>query len=163
MSDEAFVRRLAAIGGLGLAVALAAWWLGSARLAIDHGADAARSSAEALHIAWVVRALLLPVLGLRIGALRGWRAGAVSSLAVVAPSWPVVAMAWSASTAPLAQVALAELFLLAETMAMPLLGVGLRRVVRRSELVEPIASVVAVALAAVFWLGHDRWAFPSAL
>ena len=31
-------------------------------------------------IAWLVRALLVPVLGVRIGALRGWRAGAASWL-----------------------------------------------------------------------------------
>ena len=159
--NETFVRRFAAMSGLGLAVAFAVWWLGSARLAIDHGADAARTSADALHIAWLVRALLVPVLGVRIGALRGWRAGAVSSLAVVAPSWPVVVMAWSASTLPLAQPALAEAFLLAEAMLMPLVGQGLRRVLPRSELVEPIASAVGVVLAAALWLGHDRWAIPA--
>lgn len=161
--NETFVRRFAAMSGLGIAAAFALWWLGSARLAIDHGADASRSSAEALHIAWLVRALLVPVFGVRIGALRGWRAGAVSSLAVVAPSWPVVVLAWSASTVPLVQSALAEGFVLAEAMVMPLVGQGLRRVLPRSELAEPIASAVGVALAAALWLGHDRWAFPSGL
>ncbi|MEO8309837.1 MAG: hypothetical protein ABI520_01590 [Caldimonas sp.] len=161
--SEVSVRRFAAIGGLGLAAAFAAWWLGSARLATDHGADAARSSAEALHIAWLVRALVVPVLGVRIGALRGWRAGAASSLAVVAPSWPVVAMAWSASTASLAQSLLAEGFLLAEAIVVPLIGQGLRRVVTRADLVESIASAAGVVLAAALWLGHDRWSFPSGL
>ncbi len=161
--NEASVRRFAAISGLGLAAAFAAWWLGSARLAIDHGADAARSSADALHIAWLVRALVVPVLGVRVGALRGWKTGAASSLAVVVPSWPVVAMAWSASTAPWTQSVLAEGFLLAEAIAMPLVGAALRRVVSRSSLVEPIASAVGVALAAALWLGHDRWSLPSGL
>lgn len=162
MSD-AFVRRFAALSGLGLAAAVAVWWLGSARLAIDQGADPARSSADALHMAWLVRALIVPVLGVRIGALRGWRAGAASSLAVVAPSWPVVAMAWSAGTAPLLSPALAEGFLLVEAIAMPLLGQALRRVVPRSEVLEPLASTLGVALAALLWLAHGRWAWPSGL
>ena len=161
--NEPLGRRFAAISGLVLAAAFAVWWLGSARLAIDHGADAARTSADALHIAWLVRALLVPMLGVRIGALRGWRAGAASSLAVVAPSWPVVVMAWSASTVPLAQSILAEVFLLAEAMLLPLVGQGLRRVLPRSELAVPIASAVGVVLAAALWLGHDRWALPSGL
>jgi len=159
--NETLVRRFAAISGLALAAAVAVWWLGSARLAIDHGADAARSSAEALQFAWLVRALLVPVLGVRIGALRGWRDGTAASIALVAPSWPVVAVAWSASAAPLAQTILAETFLLIEALVLPLVGHGLRRVLPRSELAEPIASAVGVALAAALWLVRDRWAFPS--
>ena len=161
--NETLVHRFAAVGGLGLAAAFALWWLGSARLAIDQGGDAARSSADALHMAWLVRALLVPVLGVRIGALRGWRAGAASSLAMVAPSWPVVAMAWSASSVALGQSLLAEGFLLAVALVLPILGHGLRRVLPRSELTEPIASAIGVALAAVLWLAYDRWAFPSGL
>jgi hypothetical protein len=161
--NATLVRRVAALSGLGLAAAFALWWLGSARVAIDHGADAARSSADALHVAWLVSALLVPVLGVRIGGSRGWRAGAAASLAVVAPSWPVVAMAWSASTVPLASALWAESFLLAEALLVPLVGLGLRRVVRRLELAEAIASALGVALAAGLWLGHDRWAFPPGL
>ena len=55
--SEAFVRRFAAMTGLALAAAFAVWWLGSVRLAIDRGADAGRSSADALQIVWLVRAL----------------------------------------------------------------------------------------------------------
>ena len=161
--NETLVRRLAAMSGLGLAAAFAVWWLGSARLAIDHGADASRSSAEALHIAWLVRALLVPVLGVRIGALRGWRAGAAASLAIVAPSWPVVVLAWSASAVPLAQVVFAEGFLLVAVLVTAFAGHGLRRVVARPELAEPVASAIGVALAAALWLGHDRWALPAGL
>lgn len=155
--------RLAAISGLALAAALAVWWLGSARLAIDRGADAGRISADALQFAWLVRALLVAVIGVRVGALRGTRAGATSALGIVAPSWPVVAMAWSASTVPLSQLLLSEGLLLAGAIALPLFGQGLRRVVSRAELVEPVATAVAVALAAAIWLAHDRWTFPSGL
>lgn len=161
--SETFVRRFAAMSGLALAAACAVWWLGSVRLAIDRGADSGRSSAEALQMLWLVRASFVPVLALRVGALRGWAAGAVVSLAIVAPSWPVVVMAWSASTASLAQSALAELLLVAAATALPLVGLGLRRVLPRAGLLEPIATGIGVALAAAVWFGHDRWAFSSGL
>jgi hypothetical protein len=156
MSDT-FGRRFAAMSGLALAAVFAVWWLGSMRLAIDRGSDAGRGSADALQIAWLVRALIVPVLAMRIGALRGWRAGAVASLAIVAPSWPVVAMAWSASSAALAQTVLAEAILLAAAVVLPLTGPALRRVLPRPDLVAPIASCLGVALAAGVWFGHDRW------
>jgi len=161
--NESAGRRFAALSGIGLAAALAVWWLGGARLAIEHGADAATGSAVALRVAWLLRALLVPVLGVRIGALFGWRAGAASSLAIVAPSWPVVAMAWSASAVPLAQLMLAEIFLLVEALVSPLVGRALRRVVPRPEIAEPVASAIGVVLAAALWLSHDRWALPSGL
>lgn len=156
-------RRFAALSGIGLAAAFAVWWLGSARLAIDHGADAARGSADALRIAWLLRALLVPALGVRIGALFGWRAGAASSLAIVAPSWPVVAMAWSASAVSPAPLMLAEGFLVVEALVLPLVGPALRRALPRPELAAPVASAIGVVLAAAIWLSHDRWAFPSGL
>jgi len=161
--NETLVPRFAAISGLVVAAAFAVWWLGSARLAIDQGADAARSSADALRVAWLVRALLVPVLGMRVGAMRGWRGGAASSLAMVAPSWPVVAMAWSASAVALGQLLLAEGFLLVEALVVPMLGDGLRRVVPRSDVAEAIASTLGVVLAVALWVGHARWPFASAL
>jgi hypothetical protein len=159
--NEALARRLAAMTGLALAAAVALWWLGSTRLAIDRGADAGRSSSDVLHVAWLVRALLVPVLGLRVGALRGGRAGAVTALAIVAPSWPVLVLAWSASTASLSQTALAEGLLLVAAIALAFVGQGLGRVLPRTDVAEPIASVVGVAFAAVVWLAHDRWLFSS--
>jgi len=161
--NETLASRFAALSGLMLAAALATWWLGSARLAIDQGADAARGSADALHAAWLVRALLVPVLALRVGALRGWRGGASASLAMVAPSWPVVMLAWSASAVALGQSLVVEGFLLVEALALPLLGQGVRRVVPRSDLAEPIATALGVALAVALWLAHERWAFSSSL
>jgi hypothetical protein len=161
--NETLARRLAAICGLALAAAVALWWLGSTRLAIDRGADAGGSSSDVLHVAWLVRALLVPVLGVRVGALRGARAGAVAALAIVAPSWPVLVLAWSASTASLTQAALAEGLLLAAAIALPFVGQALRRVLPRTDIVEPIASALGVAIAAVVWLAHDRWLFPFGL
>jgi hypothetical protein len=155
--------RLAAISGLAFAAALAMWWLGSARLAIDRGADAGRISAQALQLAWLVRALLVTVLGVRVGALRGGRAGAASALGIVAPSWPVVVLAWSASTVSLSQLVLSEGLLLAAAIALPLVAQRLRRFLTRADLVEPIASGLAVVLASAIWLAHGRWPLPLSL
>ena len=47
MSDAA-ARRLDAMTGLALAAAVAVWWLGSTRLALDHGSDASRCADDAL-------------------------------------------------------------------------------------------------------------------
>ena len=161
--NQKIALRLAAISGFAFAAALAAWWLGSARLAIDRGADAGRISADALQFAWLVRALLVAVFGVRVGAIRGGRAGLTSALGIVAPSWPVVVLAWSASTVSLSQFALSEGLLLAGAIALPLVAQGLRRVLARAELVEPIATGLAVVLAAAIWVAHDRWPLPLSL
>ena len=126
--------RPAAMTGLALAVAVAAWWLTSTRLALDHGTDAGRSAADALNALWLVRGMALAMLGVRAGALHGWRRGATAGLGLIAPSWPLVALAWSASATSLTQVALAELLLLAGSVALPLIGLFLRRSLRSAEL-----------------------------
>ncbi len=156
MSD-APARRLAAMSGLALAAAVALWWLGSSRLALNNGSDAGRSAADALHALWFIRGMALALLALRVGALRGWRAGAAAALGLIAPSWPLVVLAWSASTAPLVQVALAECLLLVAGLALPLIGAGLRRVLRRPELVETLATVAGASLAASLWLSRSLW------
>ena len=69
----------------------------------------------------------------------------------------MVVLAWSASTAPLAHVALAECLLLVAGVALPLIGLGLRRVLRRVELAETLATVVGAALAASLWLSRSLW------
>ena len=58
---EAPTHRLAAMTGLALAAAIAVWWLGSTRLALDHGADAGRSGADALHALLLIPVVLLGI------------------------------------------------------------------------------------------------------
>lgn len=152
--------RLAVLSGLALAAALGLWWLGSTRLALEHGADAARSSADTLQAAWLMRGLVLPLLALRVGALHGWRTGAAGCLALVVCAWPLVVLAWSASAAPLSQLATIECLLLAAAVALPLLGRGLRRVMRRAELAELVATAAGLALAASAWLTRSAWSLP---
>jgi hypothetical protein len=153
--------RLAAATGLALAAAVALWWLGSTRIALDRGSDAAAASAAALHAAWLVRGVAVVVIGLRIGALRGWRAGAASALGIVAPMWPLLVPAWSASTAPLPPLLLSEALLLVACAVVPLAGTGLRRLLRRADAAELAATAIGCTLATAIWWSPGPWAAPA--
>lgn len=160
--NEALPRRLAAMAGLALAAAIALWWLGSTRLAMAHGSDASRSASDALQTLWLVRGMALAMLSVRVGALRGWRPGSAAALGLVVPSWPLVVLAWSASTAPWTHVALAEFLLLAACLALPPIGLGLRRALRQAELADVVGTAVGTALAASVWLARSLWILPAA-
>jgi len=155
--SKAPAHRLAAMTGLALAAATAVWWLGSTRLALDHGSDAGRSAVDTLHALVLVRALALAMLSVRAGALHGWRPGMAAGLGLIAPSWPVVMLAWSASSASVTRVALAESLLLAGSAALPLLGRGLRHVLRNAELAVVAGTGVGIALAASVWVTRGFW------
>jgi hypothetical protein len=158
--SEALARRLAALAGLALATAVGLWWLGSTRLALDDGSDSSRNAVSALHAVWLLRAIVLAMLCMRVGALRGWRAGAQEALVLIAPAWPVVVLAWAASAAPWTQVALAECLLLTSALALPLIGQGLRRALPRADVAEMAGTLVGTALAASVWLTRGLWALP---
>lgn len=159
--SEAPARRLDAMTGLALAVAIAVWWLGSARLALDHGTDTVRCADDALQALLVVRVIALAMVGVRVGAMRGWRAGAAAGLGLIAPSWPVVALAWSAGTSLATHVALAEVLLLAGSVALPLVGLGVRRVLQKSEIAVVPGTLLGIVLAAAAWVTRDFWYLPS--
>ncbi len=159
---EAPTHRLAAMTGLALAAAIAVWWLGSTRLALDHGADAGRSGADALHALLLIRGTTLAMLSVRVGAARGWRPGVTAGLGLITPSWPLVALAWSASATSLTHVALAELLLLAESAALPLIGVGLRQSLRRAELAVVLGTGIGTAVAVSVWVACGLWRAPLA-
>ena len=152
----------AAMAGLALAIAIAVWWMGSTRLALDHGTDAGRSAADALNALWLVRSMALAIFSVRAGALYGWRPGAKAGLGLISLSWPLVALAWSASATSLTQVMLAELLLLAGSAALPLIGLFLRRSLRRVELAVMAGTGVGTALAAALWIasGPAYWPWP---
>ena len=159
--NDALDRRLAALTGLAIAAAVALWWLGSTRLALDHGADASRSAADALQALGLARALALPLLGVPLGARCGWRAGSVAALGLLAPAWPVLVVVWSASRAGWFPLLLAEGALLAAGLALPAIGLGVRRGLRRPELVDAVAMGTGAALMAPVWLARGGWVFPS--
>jgi hypothetical protein len=158
--SEAPARRAAAATGLTLAAAVALWWLGSSRIALDRGSDASRCAADALQALWVIRGMVLALLCLRLGALRGGRAGIAAALVLVAPAWPVAVLAWSASALPAALVVLTEGLLLAGCAALPWIGQGLRRVLPRADAAELAATALGTALAAAVWLGRALWSLP---
>jgi hypothetical protein len=151
------MRRTAAVCGLACAAAVALWWLFSSRLALAQGADARRCSAEALQALWLVRMLALALSGPRVAALQGWQAGVANGLGLVSPAWPVVVLAWSASTLPVAAVAGSELLLLLGVAALALPGWALRRAALRPALVEPAATLLAVAAAGALWAARGLW------
>ena len=155
-------RRPSALTGVALAVAVALWWLGSSRLALDDGADASRPAADALHALWLLRAMAVALLGSRVGALAGWRAGAAAGLVLVAPAWPVLVLVWSASAASLAQVLVAEALLLVGCAVLPTLGLGLRRLLRHAPIAEAAATLVGLAVVAALWSTRGLWAVSAA-
>ncbi|MDO9313170.1 MAG: hypothetical protein Q7T97_01325 [Burkholderiaceae bacterium] len=155
--NEALDRRVAALTGLALAGAVAWWWLGSTRIALDRASDAGRVAADALQALWLVRGMALAVLGVRSGALRGWRSGMEAQWLLVVPAWPVVVLVWSASTVPLPLAAGVELLLMAASVVLPLMGQGLRRALRRAEPAEVIATAIGLAMACSAWLTRDLW------
>ncbi len=153
-------RRLAAFSGLALAAAVAVWWLGSTRLALDHGSDPGRPSVQALQALWVVRAMAIALLAVRVAASQKWRAGVEAALGLVAPAWPLVLLAWSASSAAPLQVALMEFSLLVAAGLLPLLGAGLGRLLQRSDAAVLAGTLAGVGLAAGAWFVQGLWALP---
>jgi len=158
--NDALTRRPAAISGLALAAAVALWWLGSARLALLHGSDAGRASADALLAMWLVRGMTGAVTALRVGAGSGWRSGASAALGLAAPAWPVVMLAWSASAVPLLHVMAAESALLVAGGALSWLGHGLRRVLPQGEIAVVLATGCGVVLAAALWFARGAGMLP---
>jgi hypothetical protein len=160
--SEAAAHRLDAMAGLALAAAIAAWWLGSTRLALDHGSDASRCADDALQALLLVRVTALAMVGVRVGALRGWRPGATAGIGLIAPSWPIVVLAWSAGTTLATRVALAEALLLAASVTLPLVGLGLHRFLPKAELAAVAGTLLGIALAASAWAARGLWYMPSA-
>ena len=159
--SEARTHRLDAMTGLALAAAIAVWWIGSTRLALDHGSDASRCADDALQALLLVRVTALAMVGVRIGALRGWPAGVIAGIGLIAPSWPVVVLAWSAGTRLATHVALAEVLLLAGSVALPLVGLGLHRLLQKAELAVVSGTILGIALAASAWATRGQWYLPS--
>ena len=158
--NATMARRVDEIAGLALAAAITLWWLGRTRLALEDGSDPAGSATDALHALLLVRGMAVGVAGVRVGASLGWGSGAAASLGLVAPSWPLLVLAWSASTTPLWRVALAESMLLAAALVLPAVGSGLRRVIPRADLAATMGTALGAALAAFLWFARGWPALP---
>jgi len=152
--------RLGVALGLALTAATATWWLGSTRLALAQGQDTAGAAALAIEALWLARAMALPPLALRLGVLRGSRPAAANCAAFVAAPWPLLLLAWSASGLPTGRVVAAEVALLAGGLVVPLIGQGLRGVLRSTQLAATAGTAIGTILAAGLWLTRALWWSP---
>jgi hypothetical protein len=153
-------RRFNAALGLVLAAAVAIWWLGSTRLALERGTDAAVPAADALAASWIVRAMVLAVVATTLGALRGVRQSAQAATLLLAPAWPLVALAWSASTLAAPWPWVMEAVLLAAAAVLAWAGQGLRRLLPSDAWAQPMSSGVGVILASLLWAMRGHWLAP---
>lgn len=153
--------RLGVALGLALTATTATWWLGSTRLALAQGQDTTGAAALAIEALWLARAMALPLLALRLGVLRGSRPAAANCVAFVAAPWPLLLLAWSASGLPAGRMATTEVALLAGSLFLPLMGRGLRGVLRSPQLATLAGTTIGTLLAAVLWLTRALWWSPS--
>jgi hypothetical protein len=80
-----------------------------------------------------------------------------AALGLAVPAWPVVVLAWSASTTPVLSVALAEGALLAASAALPWAGQQLRHFLRQADVAQVAATGLGLALAAGLWVARGVW------
>ena len=151
--------RLGVALGLALTAVTAAWWLASTRLALSQGIDTAGTAALALEAVWLARAMALPLVALRLGALRGWGSAAASCATLVATPWPLLLLAWSASTVPPHEAVIREIILLAASLLLPLLGHALSRVLRSAQLAVVVGTAIGTLLAASVWISRTLWSW----
>jgi hypothetical protein len=144
--------RLGVALGLGVATAVAAWWLGASRIAIVGGTDAARFAGDALFALVLMRALLIAVIAPRAAAVGGYVAGLRLCLPVVSVGWPVAVLAWAASNEGIVRSIAAELGLLAGAALAPLVGRALARTMRQGPAMEAMATAAGVLIACGLWL-----------
>lgn len=149
--------RLGMVLGLLLALPVGAWWLFATRVALGSGGATAPLAAEALFVLGAARPMLVSVVGLRMAALGGFGNGARTSLPVVVAAWPLVALAWLASAASLANTLAIEAVLLAHAVLVALLGHGLGRAFRSDRWTVPLATIFGIALAGGAWLLAGLW------
>jgi hypothetical protein len=153
-------RSLLALIGVALAAAVALWWLGASRLALERGADAGRIAVDALDALLLARAMALALCsGSGAGGSAAWRAASGDALVLLAPSWPVAMLAWSASRVSATQLLAAEAALLAAALVLPGLAGALRRVLPRAEQAQLAGITLGACLAACCWLAHRCWAW----
>jgi hypothetical protein len=144
--------RLGLALGLALAGAIAVWWLGASRVAIEGGVETSLLAGQALFVVGLLRGMLIAVLAPRSAAVGGYVAGLRCSLPVVTAAWPLVALAWAASNAGIALTLGLEAALVAGAAAASLIGRGLARGLKQGPAMEAIATAVGVSSACCLWL-----------
>jgi hypothetical protein len=143
--------RLGLVLGLALAGASAVWWLGASRVAIEGGVDPAAVAGNALFVLAAARASLIALLAPRAAAVGGYMAGLRACIPVVSAAWPVVALAWAASSDSAARTIATEAALLAGAAAAPLVGRALARALKQGPAMEALAMATGALLASAVW------------
>jgi phosphoglycerol transferase MdoB-like AlkP superfamily enzyme len=122
--------RLGLVLGLMLTVAIATWWLGATRIAIEQTATPETFAEQALFVLALLRAAMVALVALRTGLVLGYRSGVRASLPIVVVAWPLVTLAWAASTRTALQLLAVESALVVAALALPALGRGCAQVMR---------------------------------
>jgi hypothetical protein len=143
--------------GITLTVAVAVWWLGASRVALQSGGDAALMATQALFVFGLLRAMLIAVSAPRIAASDGYRAGVHHAIPIVTAAWPAVVLAWSASATSVPQVLLVECALLCGALVAPLPGRMLARWRLAPASLLTLASLAGITLACGVWLVAIHW------
>jgi hypothetical protein len=149
--------RLGLTLGLLLASAVATWWLAAVRGLLDASGDPALLATQALFALSVARPMLVSVVASRAAVLDGYAAGLRAALPVVVAAWPLVALAWLASTDSLSRTVAIEAALAGYALLMPLAGHALGRGLADRARAAGVATAVGVALACVVWLLSAAW------
>lgn len=149
--------RLGAMIGLVVTGSFATWWLGNSMLALEQGLDTTAAAAAALQGLLVARAMVLSPFALRLGASRGWRRATAHTAALVAAPWPLLLLAWSASSVPARDAMMAEIVLLACGGALAVAGSGLRRLLRSLDAAAMLGTTLGAALGAGLWYTRSQW------
>lgn len=144
--------RLGLALGMTLASAIAIWWLGASRIAIQGGADTALVAVRALFVLALLRAMLIAVIAPRVASTGGYATGMRTAIPLVTTAWPLVALAWAASIDSVARTALVEAALIGAAFVAPAVGHVLARQLKGRASTEPVATAVGIALACGIWL-----------
>lgn len=152
--------RFAGAAGLAVAIAVCTWWLGATRLALDHASDPARIAAEALQALALARLGAVALITARATATVPIADSLRAGCLVVVQGWPVVLLAWSASTVTPGRVIVIEGILLLAACLMTIVRAGVQRVVPRHDAAVMIITVAAIALTSGAWLTPALWRMP---
>lgn len=146
---------------LAITVVVATWWLGEVPNTTAAGASPLATSVDALHALWAIQIFSLVLLGPRLGTALGGRAAALALAGGIALSWPLAALIWSAT--PLAgwSVLRGELWVIATSLTLPMMGELIARTTSRlhagllpSQTLVSVASVIAASL---LWWTQAEW------
>jgi hypothetical protein len=143
--------RLGFLIGLLIAASAAAWWLGATRVALVQAGGTSAIAQSALIGLWLARATVLAPFALRGAVAGGTRSALAASLALVLVSWPLVVVAWQASTMSAGRLLLGEVALIGGAVLLAFVGTTLHTLFRSTRNALIIATMLGMAISAATW------------